>query len=397
MVVHRVVRRYALVAIAVLLGFPTGAGAAPGQEDAGSDDNSPSDLALVDVSNLTGSNVAGTLTDLQAEIDNQLGLVGTAQANVSAATQALADADNALANLQFQIEDQTAVSDAIVVDAFVNPPASNALDVLSSDTTLDATIKQAILDMEADESAAALAAPQETLRQLREAKANQQTAHDQAAAAKDDADGALEDLNAAVGRQAQFVNSVRAALAADAAAPPPADPAEAAARQARRDEIAGELQAAADARSAIEAQLAAQAAAARRAQAGRLVVCPVQGESHFTDTWGAARSGGRRHQGVDMLSARGTPTVAPVSGDVQHRGSSLGGLSWYVYGDNGDMYYGTHLSAYENVGVGHVEAGTVIGYVGDTGNARGTPHLHFEVHPGGGAAVDPYPYVAEVC
>jgi murein DD-endopeptidase MepM/ murein hydrolase activator NlpD len=397
MVVHTVVRRYALVAIAVLLGFPTGAGAAPAQEEAGSDDSSRSDLALVDVSNLTSSNVAGTLTDLQAEIDNQLSLLGTAQSNVSAANQALADADNALTNLQFQIEDQTAVSDAIVIDAFINPPSSTALDVLSSDTTLDATIKQAILDFEANESAAALEAPQETLRQLREAKAAQQVARDQAEAAKEEADAALEDLNAAVGRQAQFVNSVRAALAADAAAPQPTDPAEAAARQARRDEIAGELQAAADARALIEAQRAAAEAAARRAQAGRLVTCPVDGPNTFTNSWGAARSGGRRHVGVDMLAARGTPTVAPVAGDVQHRGSSLGGLSWYVYGDNGDMYYGTHLSGYANVGVGHVDAGTVIGYVGDTGNARGTPHLHFEVHPGGGAPVNPYPYVAEVC
>jgi murein DD-endopeptidase MepM/ murein hydrolase activator NlpD len=390
MVVHRVVRRYALVAITVLLGLPTGVAAAPAQEEPGGDDNSRSELALVDVSNLTGSNVAGTLADLQAEIDSQLALLDAAQANVSAANQALADADNALANLEFQIEDQTAVSDAIVIDAFINPPATTALDVLSSDTTLDATIKQAILDFEANESAAALAAPQETLRQLREAKANQEAALEQAQAAKDEADGALEDLNAAVGRQAQFVNSVRAALAA---APPTNDPA----TQARRDEILAELQAAADARALLEAQRAAAEAAARRARAGRLVVCPVAGPNHFTDTWGAARSGGRRHQGVDMLAARGTPTVAPVSGEVQHRGSSLGGLSWYVYGDNGDMYYGTHLSAYENVGVGHVEAGTVIGYVGDTGNARGTPHLHFEVHPGGGAAVNPYPYVLEVC
>jgi murein DD-endopeptidase MepM/ murein hydrolase activator NlpD len=98
-----------------------------------------------------------------------------------------------------------------------------------------------------------------------------------------------------------------------------------------------------------------------------------------------------------MLASRGTPTVAPVSGEVVHRSSSIGGLSWYVYGDNGNTYYGTHLSGYENQGVGWVEGGTTIGYVGDSGNARGTPHLHFEVHPGGGSPVNPYPYVAEAC
>ena len=126
-------------------------------------------------------------------------------------------------------------------------------------------------------------------------------------------------------------------------------------------------------------------------------VCPVQGPVAFSDTWGAPRSGGRAHKGVDMLSPTGTPTVAPVSGRVTHRGNSVGGLSWHLYGDDGHYYYGTHLSAYANQGAGHVQAGTIIGYVGDTGNARGTPHLHFEIHPNGGGAVNPYPTVRQYC
>jgi murein DD-endopeptidase MepM/ murein hydrolase activator NlpD len=125
-------------------------------------------------------------------------------------------------------------------------------------------------------------------------------------------------------------------------------------------------------------------------------LCPVPSGSSFVDSWGNGRSGGRRHKGVDMMSPQGTPVVAPVSGDVSYRGNRLGGMSYHLNGDDGNYYYGTHLSRYGDA-TGHVEAGTVIGYVGETGNAS-TPHLHFEIHPGGyGNAVNPYPAVAAYC
>lgn len=126
-----------------------------------------------------------------------------------------------------------------------------------------------------------------------------------------------------------------------------------------------------------------------------LTYCPVAGAHSFIDSWGYPRSGGRRHKGVDMMANIGVPIVAPVSGTVTHRSNRVGGRSFHLNGDDGNYYYGTHLSSYGQSG--WVAAGTVIGYVGDDGNAAGIPHLHFEIHPGGGAAVNPYPYVREVC
>ena len=126
-------------------------------------------------------------------------------------------------------------------------------------------------------------------------------------------------------------------------------------------------------------------------------MCPVQGPRAFTNDWGQPRSGGRRHQGTDILSPRGTPVVASVGGTVRGHNSSLGGISYYLNGDDGNTYFGTHLDSLSGAS-GRVSQGTVLGYVGNTGNARGGPtHLHFEIHPGGGGAVNPYPTLAQHC
>jgi murein DD-endopeptidase MepM/ murein hydrolase activator NlpD len=113
------------------------------------------------------------------------------------------------------------------------------------------------------------------------------------------------------------------------------------------------------------------------------------------DTWQAARSAGRRHEGIDIFARRGTPVLSATDGVVLRVGlDRLGGRVVWVLGPGGQRHYYAHLDRYGDVRAGmRVRAGAVLGYVGNTGNAATTPpHLHYGIYTAGGA-IDPYPFL----
>ena len=139
----------------------------------------------------------------------------------------------------------------------------------------------------------------------------------------------------------------------------------------------------------------------RGAQQGTYACIFDRGTFRFRDSWGEPRSGGRSHKGTDVFARMNEPVYAFTDGVVQRRSSSrLGGIGLYLRGDDGNVYYFAHLNGIaDGIGVGQrVRAGDHIAYNGATGNASpSAPHVHFEVHPGGGAAINPYPWLAAAC
>jgi hypothetical protein len=143
------------------------------------------------------------------------------------------------------------------------------------------------------------------------------------------------------------------------------------------------------------------------------LIFPVVGTVHYIDDFGAPR-GTMRHQGNDLMADKKSPAVATEAGTVEFwTTSSHAGCMLYLRGDSGTVYWYIHLNndktmANDNKGKcvagtayapglksgDHVEAGELVGYVGDSGDANGiASHLHFEIHPNGNDAVSPYKYL----
>lgn len=127
-----------------------------------------------------------------------------------------------------------------------------------------------------------------------------------------------------------------------------------------------------------------------------LEALPIQGPCGYGDTWHHARSGGRAHVGTDMFTISGNYVYAVVDGRLTDRDwdqpGRISGNAWTLAGGDGTTYYYAHLADFNPaLGIGSsVRAGEIIGWLGSSGNAS-APHLHFEIRPGGGAPINPYP------
>ncbi len=178
--------------------------------------------------------------------------------------------------------------------------------------------------------------------------------------------------------------------------------------QSRADEMMAELAATRNAqaklvaaqkdkKAELEAKLKGVRSAAKvsKIRSFSAFTLPIGGAQAFTNSWGARRSGGRRHKGTDVMGSCGAPVVAVtdgVMGNLTSGGNA--GIAAYLRAGNGDVFAYMHLRSYApGIRPGaRVSVGQKIGVNGNTGNARGGPcHVHFEWHKGGGSAVNPYP------
>lgn len=120
--------------------------------------------------------------------------------------------------------------------------------------------------------------------------------------------------------------------------------------------------------------------------------------SQITDTWGGARSEGRKHEGVDIFAPIGTPIYSAADGIIIKKDwNRLGGNTVTIWGAGDKRYYYAHLSTYAKIEIGQiVTRGTLIGFVGISGNARNTPpHLHFGVYDNNWQASNPFDKLTE--
>jgi hypothetical protein len=254
-----------LLALVGTMVFATGTSGA--QEDPASESDQVRDrqsLVAVDVDVLTaeGDTVLAALGDLDDAVEAQKHILSAADLANAAAQADLTTAEAALADTQARLAEVNGQADAIVVDAFMNPPTDSALDALTAESLEAATVKQAFLNLQADADAALLDQYEALLDQLEDEEAARQDAADTAAAAQAEAEAAYEDVEASVGEEARFAIEVQRRLdhrLAEADMLQDTDPALAEQIRAREMEIAEAL-------NSLDEEVLAERARARAAE-----------------------------------------------------------------------------------------------------------------------------------
>jgi len=276
-----------------------------------------------------------------------------------------------------EADDLTDAARALVVEAYVNGSAAEVSTALGADSIQDIVTGQALLERTNAISVATL---------------------DRLDAVSRELDRLTDELDVDRARLVELQAESAAAVEemTDLYA-------EAEAYAARQDDAAKEAQKLWEEELARR-RAAEEAAAKRRSDsgAGRIggLVCPIGSPRWYRNDWGNPRSGGRSHKGTDIFAPRGVPVYATVGGTLRTRSGGLGGTALWLSGSDGNSYYFAHLDRFAG-GIGNgsrVSQGKVIGYVGNSGNARGgATHLHYQQHPGGGRPINPYPTLVTVC
>jgi peptidoglycan LD-endopeptidase LytH len=322
------------------------------------------------------------LATLTAQLDAAAASYESAQAHHLRLEAELDDADALVARQQQETEEAENAFRVRVAGAYKRPGSEMAFAsaVLLAPDAATAVHRAALVSRMPGRSALHLERAQRLDAAVADLVHQQRVTHSGALGAAADRRRLAEELTLALSAARHRVEVATAELA-DAEA--------AAVRRAEEEER--------ERRAAAAAAAAAQAAGPLPPVDGK--VCPIGAPNGFIDSWGFPRSGGRRHQGVDIFADYGMPLYAVADGVIQRVFTNrLGGLSINLIDDAGDRYYYAHLSA-AHVSTGQrVQAGELIGANGDSGNARGgPPHLHWQYHPGNGAPVNPYPLARALC
>jgi murein DD-endopeptidase MepM/ murein hydrolase activator NlpD len=348
-------------------------------------------ITLLGVIPVTASAQTEDIEDAKEAKENAYDEWLAARAEVDSAVAVLVDLEGQLADLEYRIdrmegridEDEDNIADLrssaqnLVINAYINSGSSTLESALGASNIQDILTAQHIINRAADRGTATLDRLDAITRDLQ-----------RQSSILDEDRLEIDTLRA---QQADIVANL--------------DELEAIAEELYREakaEYAAEVRAWEEAeRQRKIAEAAKRSGAAGGLPAGTIpdFICPVSGTVSFRNDWGNPRSGGRTHKGTDMFAKKGTPVVAVTDGTLRFRDGGLGGIAIWLKGGGASYYYAHLDSRASGLSTGsYVNRGTVIGYVGNTGNAYGgADHLHFQLHPGHGSPVNPYPTLAASC